>query len=31
MTIDGTGVADVDVLMQCMEDGLDEVLGISAA
>ncbi|MGB4808816.1 MAG: WS/DGAT domain-containing protein, partial [Candidatus Phosphoribacter baldrii] len=31
LTIDGTGVADVDVLMQCMEDGLDEVLGISAA
>ncbi|OPZ56348.1 MAG: hypothetical protein BWY91_00423 [bacterium ADurb.BinA028] len=28
MTIDGTAVADVDVLMRCMQDGLDEVLAI---
>jgi WS/DGAT/MGAT family acyltransferase len=29
LTIDGTAVADVDVLMRCMQDGLDEVLGIA--
>ncbi len=28
LTIDGTGVADVDVLMDCMEEGLAEVLSI---
>jgi len=29
LTIDGTAVADVDVLMRCMREGLDEVLGIA--
>jgi WS/DGAT/MGAT family acyltransferase len=28
LTIDGTAVDDIDVLMQCMHDGLDEVLAV---
>jgi|JI9StandDraft_2_1071091.scaffolds.fasta_scaffold99515_2 diacylglycerol O-acyltransferase len=31
MTIDGTAVADVDVLMRCMQDGLDEVLAVATS
>ncbi len=30
LTIDGTALDDVDVLMQCMEDGLDEVLAVAS-
>ena len=30
LTIDGTALDDVDVLMQGMEDGLDEVLAVAS-
>jgi hypothetical protein len=29
LTIDGAAVSDVDVLMRCMQDGLDEVLAVA--